>query len=274
MKKTLVKSILLAIFGMMVVQNVNAQKISAGEEVATNIGPGLGVGECFYYDNILYEVETVVSSGNYEAKAVAFYGESLPAEIEIIGGGQANSCSFTVTEIKALNSVKKMSGTSYVEGDASALDAITTLIFVKEDGFGGFAGTIGKEAFGNLDNLRYIYSELTTPPTAASDAFTNLNIDDYDEDYVQLIVPAGTIGKYGTAKGWEEFYQIRVEGNSQLFGDVNNDGDVDSQDLIILRNYLKDEDDEGLNLDYLDINSDGDIDGQDYILLRNRQSWL
>ena len=75
-------------------------------------------------------------------------------------------------------------------------------------------------------------------------------------------------------KDGKSSYQIRVEGNSQLFGDVNNDGDVDSQDLIILRNYLKDEDDEGLNLDYLDINSDGDIDGQDYILLRNRQSWL
>lgn len=230
MKKTLVKSILLAIFGMMVVQNVNAQKISAGEEVATNIGPGLGAGEYFYYDNILYEVETVVSSGNYEAKAVSFYGESLPAEIEILGGGEANSCTFTVTEIEALNSVKTMSGTSYVEGDASALDAITTLIFVKEDGFGGFAGTIADGAIDNLPSVEYVYTYLTEVPEASEEAFWGIS------DNAKLIVPTGYMGKYGTAEGWQYFY-IYVDPAGARFGDINSDGFVDINDVSALLEY-------------------------------------
>lgn len=256
MKKTLVKSILLAIFGMMVVQNVNAQKISAGEEVATNIGPGLGANDYFYVDNILYQVVTPVANDNYEAKAVAFFGESLPAEIEIIGGGQANNCTFTVTEIEALDGVKTMSGTSYVAGDAAALDAITTLIFVKEDGFGGFAGTIGAEAFANLDNLEYIYTELTTPPTADEDAFTEL-----DYDNITLTVPADAhgqaAGKYITATGWDVFYQLFLDGDSVYpFGDVNKDKKVNQSDVKALSNAVGEEEYDDIN-PIFDFNGDG-----------------
>lgn len=269
MKKTLVKSILLAIFGMMVVQNVNAQKISAGEEVATNIGPGLKVNDYFYYDYILYQVATVVADGNYEAKAVSFYGESLPAEIEIIGGGQANSCTFTVTEIKALNSVKTMSGTSYVAGDASALDAITTLIFVKEDGFGGFAGTIGAEAFGNLDNLEYIYSELTTAPVADDSSFDNIA---YEQ--IILTLPSsdnGTVaGKYVSSMGWRWFTpkNVKIAGCAYGYGDVNMDGYTNVFDAADLReakvgSYLDEMNDQSL-----DINGDTYVNVFDATALR------
>ena len=279
MKKTLVKSILLAIFGMMVVQNVNAQKISAGEEVATNIGPGLGVGDYFYYDNILYQVATVASSGNYEAKAVSFYGESLPAEIEILGGGQANSCTFTVTEIEALNSVKTMSGTSYVAGDASALDAITTLIFVKEDGFGGFAGTIKAGSFANLSSLAYIYTELETPPAAESGSFA-ANI----KNNVRLTVPVaeyGTIaGKYAKDAGWGEIKTIYTEGDNFAFGDVDCNNTFNSGDTSLLAIFAKVRKnneasfDQTINLHSIDIDGNGVKNSADAsalsIMIKNR----
>ena len=256
MKKTLVKSILLAIFGMMVVQNVNAQKISAGEEVATNIGPGLKVNDYFYYDNILYQVVTPVANDNYEAKAVSFYGESLPAEIEILGGGQANNCTFTVTEIEALNSVKTMSGTSYVAGDASALSAITTIIFVKEDGFGGFAGTIDEGAFANLSGLQYVYTELTTVPEAEEGAFSDICYD------ALLFAPKLYVPVYANAEGWNEFFRIYAleeADASELhpFGDVDNDGEVGLSDIDALVDFMTFYDTEGYNEASLDIDGSG-----------------
>lgn len=242
MKKTLVKSILLAIFGMMVVQNVNAQKISAGEEVATNIGPGLGANDYFYYDNILYQVVTPVANDNYEAKAVAFFGESLPAEIEILGGGQANSCTFTVTEIEALNSVKAMSGTSYVEGDASALSAITTIIFVKEDGFNGFAGTIKAGAFANLSGLQFVYTYLNTPPTAEAGSFARALATK-----ARLTVPVDensskvwgtTAGKYANATGWSDFTKIYTDGDEKAFGNFDMDNTIIPADASALLKFI------------------------------------
>lgn len=279
MKKTLVKSILLAIFGMMVVQNVNAQKISAGEEVATNIGPGLGTNDYFYFDNILYQVVTPVANDNYEAKAVAFFGESLPAEIEIIGGGQANNCTFTVTEIEALNSVKTMSGTSYVEGDVSALSAITTIIFVKEDGFGGFAGIIDEEAFGalgesNLTGVQYVYAELTSVPEADDAAFDGLI------ENAKLIVPSGFMGKYGYAEGWR-WFTIYVDPQKACYGDINSDGVVDINDVQALIEYvdfeefLTENDSWGEpNTESIDVNGDGLIDINDVAALIEIQDYI
>ncbi|MCR4854156.1 MAG: dockerin type I repeat-containing protein [Prevotella sp.] len=253
MKKTLIKSILLAIFGMMVVQNVNAQKISADEEVATNIGGGLSVGSNFFYGPILYEV-TAVEGTKYTVNAIAFYGSSFDAEIEIIGSGEANGYQFEVAEIESLNSALVMNGTNYTATGAGDLGSITTLLFVDDEG-NGFAGTIADGAFGNLSGVEYIYTDLTTVPEAGDEAFWGLFEND---EAPVLVVPTGCMGKYGTAEGWQYFY-IYTDLTGARFGDINGDGSVNINDVSALLEYQDFGEIENgtLNTESVDVNGDG-----------------
>ncbi|TYQ18398.1 UNVERIFIED_CONTAM: dockerin type I repeat protein [Acetivibrio alkalicellulosi] len=60
----------------------------------------------------------------------------------------------------------------------------------------------------------------------------------------------------------------KVYGNSFTYGDINNDGKIDSTDRVLLRRYMLDIIDESaINIQAADLNGDGNIDSIDYVLL-------
>ena len=52
-----------------------------------------------------------------------------------------------------------------------------------------------------------------------------------------------------------------------IYGDVNDDGDIDSMDAVILKKYLAGYDGLNININASDVNNDGDINTTDAVLL-------
>ena len=264
MKKTLMKSLLLAVFAL-ATQSVCAQGVVA------NIQPNMSEGQKFFFDEILYEI-TSASGSQYDVKAIGFYCEGsafADAVIEIIGNGEANGASFTVTEIEALNAVYKMQGSDYVAGSASLAD-IELIKFVNKDN-NGFAGTIGADAFANLSGLTDVETALTTPPTADATSFKAIKS-------AKLTVPddekgqGGIAGLYAKADGWKVFAKMYVEGaTGYAFGDVNCDNRINNRDVTALRSYIGAPSayTGNLNQKSLDASGDGRLNNRDVTALRS-----
>ncbi|MDG5814662.1 dockerin type I repeat-containing protein [Chitinispirillales bacterium ANBcel5] len=62
--------------------------------------------------------------------------------------------------------------------------------------------------------------------------------------------------------------EIRKNYNVVLYGDVNGDGQIDSNDYILLQRYILDHEVENFNKQAADLNGDGYIDSTDLVLLR------
>ncbi len=58
------------------------------------------------------------------------------------------------------------------------------------------------------------------------------------KDSCTLYVPKGSILAYARATGWKDFVNI-VEVDNDIPQDVNNDGIVDSQDVLEIYNYMQ-----------------------------------
>ena len=195
-------------------------------------------GHKFFFDEILYEI-TSASGSQYDVKAIGFYCEGsafADAVIEIIGNGEANGASFTVTQIEALNAVYKMQGSDYVAGSASLAD-IELIKFVDEDS-NGFAGTIKAGAFANLSGLTNIEVTAETPCAAEAGCFATAI-----QNNVKLSVPVsdlGTIaGKYATADGWKQIKRIYTQGDDFAYGDFDCSGSINTSDTAELAKYVK-----------------------------------
>ena len=266
MKKTLMKSLLLAVFAL-ATQSVCAQGVVA------NIQPNMSNGQKFFFDEILYEI-TAASGSQYDVKAIGFYCEGsafADAVIEIIGNGEANGASFTVTEIEALNAVYKMQGSDYVAGSASLAD-IELIKFVNEDN-NGFAGTIKAGAFANLSGLTDIEVAAETPCAAESGCFdTNI------KNNVKLSVPAAKYGqiagKYANAPGWSEVKRLYTIGDEFAFGDVDCNNNFNSNDASLLKVFAKVRPanegsfDQTINLNSIDIDGNGNKNSNDASVLK------
>ena len=264
MKKTLMKSLLLAAFALGT-QNVSAQKVAVDDAVATNIRPNMSIGQKFYYEAIVYQI-TDADGSKYNVNAIGFYDGEIKETVNIIGSGSANGANFVVDEIEALNSALALSGTNFVAGDASKLAEIELIDFIAD---GGFEGTIGEEAFGNLDGLTNINVNVTTLITADDSSFDNI-----DYDNIVLTLPQSTngtlAGKFISSDGWRWFAakNVKIKDYPNGFGDVNLDGYTNVVDVADLRDakaggYLDE-----MNPQSLDINGDGYVNVLDCGALR------
>jgi hypothetical protein len=86
-----------------------------------------------------------------------------------------------------------------------------------------------------------------------------------------LCVPQESIDAYKNAEGWKKFFKCvaigTIPGGDQLLGDVNNDGIVDVQDVVLLIEYVLNGHAEAFNADNADMNADGHIDVTDVVAL-------
>ena len=128
--------------------------------------------------------------------------------------------------------------------------------------------TICQGALKHLSSLRQLYCYASQPPTCEQEAFFVA-----DQQQCTLHVPAYTLQSYREAEGWRDFGRIvpitdaEYEAQGYVRGDVNVDGRVDADDLLLLGRIVVSLPD-GSSVHWAaDINADGKVNAVDYVLL-------
>ena len=119
---------------------------------------------------------------------------------------------------------------------------------------------IGDEAFRYCDDLESVVVKNPVPPTISGLTFSKCQ-------GVTLYVPKGCIGAYRSADNWRYFEHI-VE-MTGVKGDVNQDGQVDVLDAVLLVNSIIKTKDVAMPLFFLDVNDDGEANISDVISVVN-----
>lgn len=119
---------------------------------------------------------------------------------------------------------------------------------------------IGKDAFRNCNKLESVVSKNPVPPTISDLTFTKYR-------GVVLYVPKGCVEAYRSADNWRYFEHI-VE-MTDVKGDVNQDGQVDVLDAVLLVNSIIKTKDVAMPLFFLDVNDDGEANISDVISVVN-----
>lgn len=119
---------------------------------------------------------------------------------------------------------------------------------------------IGKDAFRYCNKLESVVSKTPVPPTISDLTFTKYR-------GVVLYVPKGCVEAYRSADNWRYFEHI-VE-MTGVKGDVNQDGQVDVLDAVLLVNSIIKTKDVAMPLFFLDVNDDGEANISDVISVVN-----
>lgn len=128
-------------------------------------------------------------------------------------------------------------------------------------------------AMEHLSALTDLYCFSSEPPVAEHGAFTLS-----DQQHCTLHVPADAVDLYRSSPRWSDFYRIvplsdaDYKKQSYQRGDVNDDGLVDADDLVLLsRLIVRLPDYSGLRW-AADINGDGIVNAVDYVSLAKKLS--
>jgi hypothetical protein len=123
---------------------------------------------------------------------------------------------------------------------------------------------IRASGFSSITGITRVTCLATTPP----DGGTNFTEAVYQN--ATLYVPMRSLDLYKSAEGWSEFQHIEgidTGGEPSLFGDINNDGDVNIADVTTLIDYLLTEDDSNVNIVNADVTMDSVINIADVTAL-------
>ena len=101
------------------------------------------------------------------------------------------------------------------------------------------------------DGDLYTYSHSTTPAQINEFAFYYVFAEGH------LVVPHGLIDTYKAEPGWSHF------GEYLEFGDIDMDGEIDNDDLGLIKDYINGEAGDDFNKDIADTNGDGIVDEVD-----------
>ena len=127
--------------------------------------------------------------------------------------------------------------------------------------------TVCQGALEHLPLLTNLYCFASEPPKAEQGAFSMA-----DQQNCTLHVPRETLQQYKASPIWNKFYRIvALSDNDYLAqgyqrGDVNDDGQVDADDLDLLRRILVSLPDDSAVRWAADINGDGTINAVDYVM--------
>ena len=198
----------------------------------------------------------------------------IPGSVTTLGEGAFYSCQALTSVIipPLVTTISKM-----LFSGASNLASVTlpnTITDIEQEAFyncqsltsiviSDQISAIGNYAFYGCSNLTAVTIKKASPLSISDNVFSN-------RSNAILYVPKGSKPAYQIADYWNEFKEIRELGDEFQQGDVNNDGQVDTQDaILVIQRYLGETPSvfsEGMS----DMNNDGNIDTQDAILIIER----
>ena len=169
-------------------------------------------------------------------------GMTSSGEYAVSYDATVKNCYF-VGKLTGEKSIGGISG-SNVKGDKSATNIIyTNNYYLNSAATGGVAGTAQAGCTG------LISSQLKTVATDLGSPFAE-NTDD------------------SLNNGYPVFeWQIETSDES-VSGDVNNDGEIDLKDVVLIRRYIAGGWDVELDTETADVNNDGEVDLKDVVLIR------
>lgn len=172
----------------------------------------------------------------------------LPSKLKYIASGAYQHC-LGLVNINIPESIELISGTAFK--NCYGLKAVSLPSKLTE---------IGDEAFRYCDDLESVVIKNPVPPTISGLTFSKCQ-------GVTLYVPKGCVGAYRSADYWRYFEHI-VE-MTGVKGDVNQDGQVDVLDAVLLVNSIIKTKDVAMPLFFLDVNDDGEANISDVISVVN-----
>lgn len=119
---------------------------------------------------------------------------------------------------------------------------------------------IGTQAMAGMTGLNEIISEPLEVPELGDDVWAGIN-----QSQVKLLVNKDVINDYKAADQWMNFL-VNI---TQLRGDINSDGFVNTTDATAERNYLIDGITQGINTGLTDVNGDGIVNVADIVSIYN-----
>lgn len=119
---------------------------------------------------------------------------------------------------------------------------------------------IGTKAMAGMTGLDEINAKPLEVPELGEEVWAGI-----DQSKVKLNVNKNVVNAYKTTDQWMNF----LVGAAQLRGDVNDDGLVNTADVVAERQFLIDGVTQGINLDLTDVNEDGEINVADIVSIYN-----
>ena len=172
---------------------------------------------------------------------------TLPSTITQIGNNMFYNCSSLKT-INVPEGVTTLGSSAFY--NCSALESATLPSTLE---------TISSYNFYKCPNLTSVTVKFTVPLTLASTNFSNRRNAD-------LFVPEGCHDAFKAASYWKDFKWI-YEDNSYAIGDVNHDGTVSLNDILITVSYILGENPNGFYKTNADIDHDGSISLADIMMI-------
>lgn len=124
--------------------------------------------------------------------------------------------------------------------------------------------TVSDNIFLGCDKLTSVFSRASVPP-----AFIGTR-DVYEMkavfDRATLYVPGGSVSKYKNDSYWKLYSNI-TDLKNFVNCDVNNDGKVNSTDIVAIYNYISTK--TGVTLEKADVNGDGKVNSTDIVTVYN-----
>ncbi len=126
-------------------------------------------------------------------------------------------------------------------------------------------------ALEHLPAMTHLYSFASIPPVAEQGAFTLA-----DQQHCTLHVPTDALSLYQNSPFWNNFREIVALsdedylGQNYQRGDINDDGQVDVDDLLLLRRLIVRLPDDTSVRWAADINADGIVNAVDFVELSKR----
>lgn len=123
-------------------------------------------------------------------------------------------------------------------------------------------------AYRHCRQVRDIYCFAEEPPVAEVGAFSSSVLQD-----ATLHVPSAVLARYRKAASWQDVGSIVELTDADyadagyIRGDVNDDGQIDVADYNLLRRYIVALPAEGLHHWAADVNADGKVNAQDLVLI-------
>ena len=127
---------------------------------------------------------------------------------------------------------------------------------------------IGDYAFNACRGLKSVTVYRSFPLQIKNEDFKTHNEKSgfYENTEAFLYVPLGSKTRYEESNGWMDFKEI-IE---IPFGDANNDGRIDLNDIDVVKKYIMKENTEDINIFNADTNGDKEINAADLVEIINK----
>ena len=144
----------------------------------------------------------------------------------------------------------------------NALSPFIDMASIVKVELGAPVDSLADKLFYGCSAIEHIISNPIVPPLCPGNAWASVN-----RNTAHLFVPFGTKEFYQNALEWSTFFNIIEFGNVVVEGDVDGNGTLEVNDVVILAEVAMGGSSDGVNLSIADMDGNGVVDVNDVVML-------